>query len=252
MNLNLDNQIATRSTKTVYRDGDKTVKLFVEGYSKPNILNEALNIARVEDVGINIPKLVGVTKVENRWAIVTEYVEGRSLEELMNEHPEKMEEYMNKFVSIQLEILSKPAPAMLNKIKEKMRNKIRDAELSDAIKYELSTRLEGMPTHKKLCHGDFNPSNVIIKEDGGYAVIDWAHVTQGNASADAARTFLIFSLYGQTERAERYLDLFAEKSGIEKKSIQKWIPIVAASQLSKGRPEERDFLYKWADVVEFQ
>ena len=23
-----------------------------------------------------------------------------------------------------------------------------------------------VPKHKKICHGDFNPSNVIVKEDG--------------------------------------------------------------------------------------
>ena len=31
MQYNLDNEIATRKTKNVYRDGDKTIKLFVEG-----------------------------------------------------------------------------------------------------------------------------------------------------------------------------------------------------------------------------
>lgn len=34
--------IAERKTKTVYRDNDKTIKLFIENYSKSNILNEAL------------------------------------------------------------------------------------------------------------------------------------------------------------------------------------------------------------------
>lgn len=250
--MNLDNPIAHRSTKTVYKDGDKTIKLFVEGYSKPSILNEALNLARVEEVGLNIPKLLAVTMHENRWALVLEHVEGESLESLMQKHPEKRDEYLNLFVSIQLEILSKPAPAMLNKIKEKMKNKIQSADLSDAVKYDLSTRLAGMPTHSKLCHGDFNPGNVIIKEDGSHYIIDWAHVTQGNASADAARTYLIFSLHGRTEEAEKYLELFSQKSGIEKKNIQKWVPIVAASQLSKGNMEEREFLLKWVDVIEFQ
>ena len=49
MELNLENPIMERKTKTVYRDNDKTIKLFVENYSKGNILNEALNQARVEE-----------------------------------------------------------------------------------------------------------------------------------------------------------------------------------------------------------
>ncbi|MBQ9280529.1 MAG: phosphotransferase [Clostridia bacterium] len=250
--MNLENVIAERKDKTVYRDGDKVIKVFDESYSKPMILNEALNTARVEETELNIPKLLEVRKIEGKWAIVSEFVEGKNLEQLMQEHPEKFDEYRELFVNIQLEILATPAPAMLNKIKEKMKNKIASADLPDSVKYDLSTRLEGMPTHSKLCHGDFVPSNILIKEDGSHYIIDWAHVTQGNAGADAARTYLRFSLHGRKEEAERYLDLFAEKSGIEKKIIQKWIPIVAASQLSKGKEEERDFLYKWADVIEFQ
>ena len=62
MYYNLDNEIAKRATKDVYRDGDKTIKLFVENYSKANILNEALNQARVEETDLNIPKLLEVTK----------------------------------------------------------------------------------------------------------------------------------------------------------------------------------------------
>lgn len=244
--------IAERDTKTVYKKDNETIKLFVENYSKPNILNEALNLARVEEVDINIPKLKEVKMIDNRWALVIEHVEGKSLETLMKENPEKKDEYMNLFVDVQLNILSHEAPAMLNKIKEKMKRKIASTDLNDDIKYELNTRLESMPTHSKLCHGDFNPSNVIITENGEAYIIDWAHVTAGNASADAARTFLLFSLNGKTEEAEKYLELFSEKSGIEKRLIQKWIPIVASSQLSKNRDGERDFLMKWIDVIEFQ
>ena len=42
MKYNLNNPIAERKTKTVYRDDDKTIKLFIENYSKADILNEAL------------------------------------------------------------------------------------------------------------------------------------------------------------------------------------------------------------------
>ena len=249
--MELGRVIAVRNTKTVYRCEDKSVKLFIENYSKPSILNEALNLARVEEVGLNIPKLKEVTTIDGRWAIVSEYVEGKSLETLMNENPDKKDEYMNMFVDLQLKVLSHEAPAMLNKLKEKMKRKIGEANLSDTIKYELNTRLESMPTHSKLCHGDFNPSNVIVKENGDLYIIDWAHVTAGNASADAARTYLVFWINGKIDDAEKYLNSFSEKSGIEKRNIQRWIPIVAASQLSKGNEVEREFLMQWIDVIEY-
>ena len=242
--------IAERKTKTVYKDNGRTIKLFIENYPKSNILNEALNQARVEETGLNIPKLLEVTKMENRWALVSEHIEGKSLEELIKENPERKAEYMDMFIDIQLNILSKTAP-MINKLKDKMKRKIAETDLSDTIKYDLNTRLESMPRHNKICHGDFNPSNVIIKEDGTAYVIDWAHVTQGNSSADVARTYLLFHLDGKKEEAEEYLNKFSAKSGIEKRYIQTWIPIVAAAHLSKASEEERKFLMNWIDVVDY-
>ena len=52
--MNLDRVIAVRNTKTVYRDGDRCIKVFDESYPKSAILNEALNMARMEEAGINV------------------------------------------------------------------------------------------------------------------------------------------------------------------------------------------------------
>ena len=250
--MNTDKVIAVRTTKTVYRDGDKVIKLFDEHYSKADILNEALNQARVEETGLAIPKLLEVTKVNGRWAIVMDYIKGKTLAELMEKNPDKLDEYLNLFVDLQMEIHSKRAP-LLNKLKDKMNRKISEADLSATIRYDLHTRLESMPKHNKVCHGDFNPSNVIISDTDGKAyVIDWSHATQGNASADVARTYLLYTLYCTQDIAEKNLNLFCEKSDTAKQYVQKWIPIVAASQLVKGKPEEREFLLHWVDVVDYQ
>lgn len=250
--MNTDKVIAVRTTKTVYRDGDKVIKVFDEHYSKADILNEALNQARVEETGLNIPKLLEVTKVGGRWAIVMDYIKGKTLAQLMQENPDKLDEYLNLFVDLQMEIHSKRAP-LLNKLKDKMNRKISQADLSATIRYDLHTRLEAMPKHNKVCHGDYNPSNIIISDvDGKPYVIDWSHATQGNASADVARTFLLFTLDGKTELAEKYMTLFCLKSDTAKQYVQKWIPIVAASQMVKEKPEEREFLLHWVDVVDYE
>lgn len=252
MEYNLNEPIAERRTKTVYRDGNKTIKLFIENYSKAAILNEALIQSRVEEnTDLRMSRLIEVTKIDNRWALVTEFIEGTPLDVLMREHPERQDEYLNLFVNIQLEIMSKKVPT-LNRLKDKYRRKLAEADIDDTTRYELLQRLEGNKNHDKLCHGDFNPSNVIINANGEYSIIDWAHATQGNASADVAKTFLLFSLNGQSELAEKYLNLFTEKSGLEKRGIQRWIPIVAAVQLKKGGVENKEFLEKWIDVVDYE
>ncbi len=249
--MNLDNVIAERSKKKIYRDGDKAIKVFDEGYSKADILNEALNQARVEETGIAMPKIAGVTMIDGKWAIISDFIEGPTLAELMEQNPEKTNEYLEMFVDLQMSVHQKKSP-LLNKLKDKMNRKISSTALDATTRYELHTRLESMPKHNKVCHGDFNPSNIIISKDGTPYIIDWAHATQGNASADVARTYLLFSLAGKDEIAKKYLDLFCQKSDTAKQYIQKWLPIVAASQSVKGKPEEHDLLLKWIDVVEYE
>ena len=243
--------ILEKSGKKIFREGDKLVKLFDKEYSKADILNEALNQARVEETDLNIPKIQAVSVVDGKWSITMDYIEGITLEQLMNEHPEKLDEYLELFVDIQLNIHSKRVP-LLNFLIEKMNRKISVADLDATTRYELHTRLNGMKKHIKLCHGDYNPSNVIITADGTPYVIDWAHATQGNAAADVARTYLLFYLQGRQEVAEKYIKLFCKKSDTAIQYVQKWIPIVAASRLVKAPEEEKAFLMRWIDVVEYE
>ena len=249
--MKLEKIIAVRNNKTIYRDGDKCIKVFNEGFSKADVLNEALNQARIEGTGLNIPKILEVTMIEGKWAIVSEFIKGKTLAQTMEDDPEKKDEYLALLVDLQLEMHSKTC-AHLNKLKDKMNRKISESNLDATTRYDLHTRLEGMPKHKKVCHGDFNPSNIIITEDGTPYILDWSHATQGNASADAARTYLLFWLNGDIEGAKKYLDLFCEKSNTAKQYVQKWMPIVAASQSVKGNEHEREFLLSWVNVVDYE
>ena len=90
--MKLDRVIAVRNNKTIYRDGDRCVKVFNEDYSKADVLNEALNQARIEETGLNIPKILEVTMVDGKWAFVSEYIKGKTLAQLMEEDSEKKDE----------------------------------------------------------------------------------------------------------------------------------------------------------------
>ena len=151
----------------------------------------------------------------------------------------------------QKEIQSKRSP-LLTKLKDKMNRKISQSGLDATIRYDLHTRLSAMHDHIKVCHGDFNPSNVIVDKDGRLYVIDWSHATQGNGSADAARTYLMFRLNGRDDWAELYLKMFCDMNDVAKQYVSQWLPIVAASQLSKENPQEREFLLNWVNVFDYE
>ena len=246
--MQYDALIASRPGKQVFRVGDKTVKLFGAGYSKSNILNEALNQARVEETGLPIPRIREVTLIEGQWAIVMDYIEGETLETLMRRHPERREEYLDLFLSLQMEIHKKKSP-LLTKFRDKLTAKIMRSDLDASARYDLSMRLSDMPNHTHLCHGDFNPSNVILTADGDPYVLDWSHASQGNASADAAKTYLIFRMSGEDELADRYLSLFSERTGTAMPYIRKWLPLVAAGQLVRVHNEHRRMLMEYVDPV---
>lgn len=251
MKLEQGNLIVKRAYKEVYKCDEGIVKVFEKSHSKADVFNEALNTARVEEAGLDIPKVKSVAEVDGKWAVVVEYKEGKTLAELMKANTANMEKYMEDFVELQLQVHSKKAP-LLNKLKDKLARQINSLKDLDATaRYELLTRLESMPKHDKVCHGDFNPSNVIVAADGTMTVVDWAHAAQGNASADAAMTYLLFALENQ-ETADLYMNLFCKKSDTAKQYVQQWLPIVAAAQLTKENVLEKDFLMKWIDVFDYQ
>ena len=249
--MNSDQAIAVRNDKAVYIDGDRCIKVFDENFTKADVLNEALNQARIEETGLNIPKILEVTKVDGKWAIVSEAIQGKTLTQLMAENPTKKDEYLNLLVDLQLAVHNTDCPR-LAKLKDKMTLKIIQSDLDAITRYNLHTRLEEMPKHDKLCHGDFNPSNVIITEDGTPYILDWSHATRGNASADVARTYLLFWLEGDITGAKKYLDLFCEKSDTAKQYVYQWMPIVAASQSVQGNEKEREFLLSWVNNTDYE
>ena len=242
--MNFDRIIAIRNEKTVYRDADKCIKTFISGYSKSDIFNEALNLTRIEETDINTPKLFEVAEIDGRWSIVTEYIKGKTLARLMKEQPERKKEYMEMFVDLHISLHNKSCP-LLSRQKDIMNRKIISCDLDANTRYDLFERLDSMPRHTKLCHGDFEPANVIISEDGTPYIVDWSHASIGSASADAARTYLLFWMRGDISGAELYLKSFCEKTGTEVEYVKAWMPLVAAAQSVKCNEKEREFLLSW-------
>ena len=110
-----------------------------------------------------------------------------------------------------------------------------------------------MPRGKALCHGDFNPTNVIITPNGDWRVIDWSHVRLGDPLADVARTYLLFWLSGHVAAAEKYMALACEALKVKIADVQKYLPIVAAAESSKEQSaKNHELLLHWASVVDYE
>ena len=244
MNYNLNNIVCIKTNKTIYKEDNYLIKLYEDNIEVSKILNEALNQQRVmENTDLNIPKLIEVTKIGDKWAIVMEYVDGINLEQYLEEHQDRIDDVLEILVATQIKILGYRVP-LLTRSKELYSYKISKNEaLNDEKRKELLIKLEESKNHSKLCHGDLSLSNIVVKSDGSIWILDWAHASQGNAEADAARTYLTM-LLNNKEMAIKYINKFSEKTKINIDAIKAWVPIIAGGQLQKNTEEksEKDFI----------
>lgn len=241
--MKLEKIIAVREKKTIYQDDDKCIKVFHTPYSKSAIFEEASNQIRAEELGLKVPPVLEVTQINGDWAIVSEFIEGKTLEELIAEHPENKQAYFRTFADLQTSIHKNECP-YLYRMKDELNNKISLSELDATTRFDLHHRLEKMAKGIAVCHGDFNPSNIILSGDGIYYTADWALASCGDPLADVAQTYIMFLLADQEEDAELYLDMYCSESNTDREKVYEWIPIIAAA-MSIRRPEwEKNVLLK--------
>ncbi|MGN0295361.1 MAG: phosphotransferase [Lachnospiraceae bacterium] len=223
-----DKVIAVRTSKNVFQDEDIVIKAFGSDYSKADVLKEAWNQACVEETGLPVPECLQVLKFEGQWSIISEYIRGETLEQLMRVHPERADTYLELFVKLQLQVHEQNVPRLVM-MQDKLRQKIIRSPLDEVVRSRLCSRLDRMPHEEKLCHGDFIPSNIIMGEGTHPYILDWPHASRGNGPADAANTWLVFCLEGQEDTAHRYLEIYCGMSGTKESTVKDWIPIVAAA-----------------------
>lgn len=247
--MNLEKILAVSTQKTIYKDKQTVIKVFHAGYKKADVLNEALNQARMEDTDILIPAIISVEKIGDKWAIISEFIEGDTLSRLMQENPNKMNEYLESFVDTQIHMHDQEPP-LLNKLNDKLDREIEKSELNATTRYELRMRIDTLPGPNAICHGDFNPSNIIVTENNEYYILDWSHVSGGNRLADVARTYLLLWNDFDDMLAKKYVERYCLKANVSFEEVKQWLPIVAASQSTKGNRLEKEFLLAWLNKEE--
>ena len=247
-----DAVLQQRTDKVVCRDKDTVLKIFGPNYKVSLILNEAMNEARAAETGLPVAKVLEVLKLREHWCIRREYIEGETLADLMAKDKKNMTKYLKDFVAIQCKIFSKTSDRMGN-LADKLDKQISASPVDKVTRYDLHMKLQSFPRGTALCHGDFNPTNVILTPSGDWRVIDWSHVRLGDPCADVARTYLLFWLSGHVAAAEKYMELACEALKVPLHEVQKWLPIVAAAESSREQsPKNHELLLHWASVVDYE
>ncbi|QWC00282.1 phosphotransferase [Mycoplasmatota bacterium] len=233
--------IGVRTDKTIYKHDQLVIKKFNSHYKKSQVINEALNLSRVEETSLNIPKLKSVHERGDSWLIELEFIKGKSLHRLMEENEHQFSNYLNDFVNLQIKVHETKAPILMN-MNDKLSLKIEQSNLKATERIALRQALNKQPRNLSLCHGDFFPANIIISNDKKAYIIDWAHASIGSKYADVCNTYLDLWIEFSYKVAEDYLSLYLDKTESLEEDVKSWLPIVAAARSNKGIKEEKAFL----------
>ena len=85
--MDLGNPIAKGNTAEIYLYDDKVVKLFKEYLPVTESINEAKKQKYAYSCGLPVPNVFEVTKVQDKQAIIMEYVKGENVGDLLLKFP---------------------------------------------------------------------------------------------------------------------------------------------------------------------
>jgi aminoglycoside phosphotransferase (APT) family kinase protein len=231
--VNLGNPIAIGNTAKLYLFDNKIVKVFNEHLPHTESLNEAKKQEFAYSCGLNVPKVLEITEINGRQAIIMEYVKGQTIGNLLINNMELAEHYINVCVKVQQTIHAVDDDLdLLEPMSEKLHRQIKFVHnLDEKQKDSLLRRLDSLEFEPRLCHGDFHPFNLIMSNDN-VKIIDWVDSSSGDIRADVYRTYLLFS-QSSVELAEMYLRIYCKNTGLSPDEVFQWAPIIAGARLSE-------------------
>ncbi|WHY87181.1 aminoglycoside phosphotransferase family protein [Neobacillus novalis] len=230
--MNLGTPIAIGNTAKIYLCENRIVKIFNDYLPDTESSYEANKHKYAYSCGLSVPEILDVTKIDGKQAIIMEYINGRTIGDILSENLEQAEFYMNISVDIQQKIHMIAADS-LEPMTEKLSRQIESAHnLDKRHKSALIEKLNSMTFERRLCHGDYHLFNLIMT-DNKVTIIDWVDACAGDIRADIYRTYLLYS-HVSMELADLYLRLYCAKSDLSKDEIFQWAPIIAGARLSEN------------------
>jgi uncharacterized protein (TIGR02172 family) len=171
----------------------RVVKLLRPGVPDGEGEHEARAAARVTAAGLAAPRLLGTTRVDGRFGLVYERVEGPSMVAVVTEHPERAPELAHGLAELHAAMHAQPG-GDLPDASEALRRAIRrtGAWVGSEVRDAALARLEALPAAMALVHGDLHPGNVLMTANGPM-VIDWLTAGSGPPLADVARTLFLLT-----------------------------------------------------------
>ncbi len=258
-----------RTAEILAWDGGRVMKLYLGGSSRDYVRREADVSRRVHRAGLPAPAVYdsdavdGLYEVGGRLGILFERVDGPTMMRDLGARPWMLSTHSRQLASLHAGIHAVPGeglPLLRNRIERSIERA--GGLISERAQQAARQRLEALPDLRQVCHGDFHPDNVILRE-GSPLVIDWGPASAGHPAADVAWTYLLYRFAGTppgTPTALRlllavvrkwslrvYLRTYFRLTDRSWADVKAWLGPVAILRLADGIPEERTRLLDLID-----
>ena len=253
-------KVAEGREAEMFEWGDgKLLRLLRDGYGAGGLEREALGLEAARQSGVRVPDVFSQITVAGRHGMIVERLEGVDLLTAVGKQPWQVFRVGYITGSVHAAINKAAAPPELPALKDRLRDRIRQAGMPERLSLFALQRLDALAVGDRLCHGDFHPGN-IMEHRGKVAVIDWTNATRGDPDADYARTRLmmrlgslppgtsvalrVMALFGRSLLGVLYDRSYRRARRVDMRVVRAWDVPVMAARLAEGIEEERPALLK--------
>lgn len=252
----LGGRIGIGRTAEVYAWADGAViKVLRPGFPDAMGEEEAIAAARATDAGIAAPRFLGTERVDGRFGLVYERVDGPSMLDELTRRPGRADAMANALAELHAAMHATTGTGLPSSTIELRRAIARVGDrFGQAAREAVERRMAELPDGDAIVHGDLHPGNVVMTS-AGPRVIDWLTAGSGPPAADVARTaFLIGDtvLPPEMPRAQRaligllrrrfldaYLRRYAELRPLDADEVAAWrLPILIGRAAEEVEGEE--------------
>jgi aminoglycoside phosphotransferase (APT) family kinase protein len=206
------------------------------------------------------PRALFQTKINDRNAIIFDYIHGISGLEKLYQNIYKIKNFAHEFAEIHFRIHNIEIDNNFTDEKTVLAWNINNNDLlTPEYKKIIIEYLNNLQSDNKLCHGDFHVNNTIYSE-GKYYILDWITAVRGNPSFDVAITSILlkylrppsYSIFSKYKKIIilhifyfHYIQHYLKISGKNLKEIKNWeLPVMASRLKYCDSDVERKLLLK--------
>ncbi|PWV94478.1 uncharacterized protein (TIGR02172 family) [Paenibacillus cellulosilyticus] len=258
MTITLGAKMGEGGCSEVYElPNNQVIKLAKENTLYDSARGEYLNNCIAWENGLPVPQPFDFIDVDGRPGIVTERIVGETItKRLINQivnaagvENVKLDDFRQTArLMYQLHNITLNDIELANQ-REVMKGCIDSANyLSNEEKEAVLLLTDSLPLKQCMCHGDPNPNNIIVQNDGKAVLIDWMNATLGNPEADLAE-FIVMIRYAvlssdfpeimrmsfdqiKEDIINTFMDEYTRLSGLTYEEVVPWLIPIAARKLS--------------------